>query len=179
MTKVVAFNSADVNPAHTGIYIVQRGDKLGTPFRWFNAETGQWGRCEYILEDCIASKDAKGVLPPLPWRGPVKVQKQEVQPLELVNTPTPAPMVVKTAKVATSKPVKTAKVATPKPVKTTKSVKVSVTKHPDGTIFFREDRQKWVAMLNGKQEAARPTADACKAFLVKKGFDSTLINVIV
>jgi len=168
MTKVVAFNSADVNPAHTGIYIVQRGDKLGTPFRWFNAETGQWGRCEYILEDCIAAKDAKGVLPPLPWRGPVKVQKQEVQPLELVNTPTPAPMVVKTAKVATSKP-----------VKTTKSVKVSVTKHPDGTIFFREDRQKWVAMLNGKQEAARPTADACKAFLVKKGFDSTLINVIV
>jgi len=167
MTKVVAFNSADVNPAHTGIYIVQRGDKLGTPFRWFNAETSQWGRCEYILEDCIASKDAKGVLPPLPWRGPVKVQKQEVQPLELVNTPTPAPMVVKTAKVAT-----------PKPVKTTKSVKVSVTKHPDGTIFFREDRQKWVAMLNGKQEAARPTADACKAFLVKKGFDSTLINVI-
>jgi len=167
MTKVVAFNSADVNPAHTGIYIVQRGDKLGTPFRWFNAETGQWGRCEYILEDCIAAKDAKGVLPPLPWRGPVKVQKQEVQPLELVNTPTPAPMVVKTAKVATSKP-----------VKTTKSVKVSVTKHPDGTIFFREDRQKWVAMLNGKQEAARPTADACKAFLVKKGFDSTLINVI-
>jgi len=168
MTKVVAFNSADVNPAHTGIYIVQRGDKLGTPFRWFNAETGQWGRCEYILEDCIAAKDAKGVLPPLPWRGPVKVQKQEVQPLELVNTPTPAPMVVKTAKVATSKP-----------VKTTKSVKVSVTKHPDGTIFFREDRQKWVAMLNGKQEAARPTADACKAFLVKKGFDSKLINVIV
>ena len=168
MTKVVAFNSADVNPAHTGIYIVQRGDKLGTPFRWFNAETSQWGRCEYILEDCIAAKDAKGVLPPLPWRGPVKVQKQEVQPLELVNTPTPAPMVVKTAKVATSKP-----------VKTTKSVKVSVTKHPDGTIFFREDRQKWVAMLNGKQEAARPTADACKAFLVKKGFDSKLINVIV
>ena len=167
MSKVVAFNSADVNPSHTGIYVVQRGEKLGTPYRWFNAETGQWGRCEYILEDCIASKDAKGVLPALPWRGPVKVQKQEVQPLELVNTPTPAPMVVKTAKVAK-----------PKVVKTAKTVKVKVDKHPDGTIFFREDRQKWVAMLNGKQEAARPTADACKAFLVKKGFDSKLINVI-
>ena len=168
MSNANLFNSADVLPLHTGIYIVQRGDKLGTPYRWFHVETGQWGRCEYVLEDAIAAKDAKGVLPPLPWKGPVKVQKQEVQPLELVNTPTPAPMVVKTAKVATSKP-----------VKTTKSVKVSVTKHPDGTIFFREDRQKWVAMLNGKQEAARPTADACKAFLVKKGFDSTLINVIV
>jgi len=168
MSNANLFNSADVLPLHTGIYIVQRGDKLGTPYRWFHVETGQWGRCEYVLEDAIAAKDAKGVLPPLPWKGPVKVQKQEVQPLELVNTPTPTPMVVKTAKVAT-----------PKPVKTTKSVKVSVTKHPDGTIFFREDRQKWVAMLNGKQEAARPTADACKAFLVKKGFDSTLINVIV
>ena len=168
MSNANLFNSADVLPLHTGIYIVQRGDKLGTPYRWFHVETGQWGRCEYVLEDAIAAKDAKGVLPPLPWKGPVKVQKQEVQPLELVNTPTPTPMVVKTAKVATSKP-----------VKTTKSVKVSVTKHPDGTIFFREDRQKWVAMLNGKQEAARPTADACKAFLVKKGFDSTLINVIV
>ena len=167
MTKVVAFNSADVLPQHTGIYIVERGEKLGTPFRWFDAETGQWGRVEYILEDCIAAKGAKGVLPALPWRGPVKVQKQEVQPLELVNTPTPAPMVVKTAKTVKPKAVKAAKV-----------VKVKVAKHPDGTIFFREDRQKWVAMLNGKQEAARPTADACKAFLVKKGFDSTLINVI-
>jgi len=167
MSTVIAFNSADVNPTHTGIYVVDRGDKLGTPYRWFHAETGQWGRCEYILEDCIAAKDAKGVLPALPWRGPVKIAKQDIQPLELVNTPTPAPMVVKTAKTVKPKAVKAAKV-----------VKVKVAKHPDGTIFFREDRQKWVAMLNGKQEAARPTADACKAFLVKKGFDSTLINVI-
>jgi hypothetical protein len=169
MTKVIAFNSADVNPTHTGIYVVDRGEKLGTPFRWFHAETNQWGRCEYILEDCIAAKDAKGVLPALPWRGPVKVlEKQDVQPLELVNTPTPAPMVVKAAKTVK-----------PKAVKVAKTTKATITKHPDGTIFFREDRQKWVAMLNGKQEAARPTADACKAFLVKKGFDSKLINVIV
>jgi len=167
MSKVIAFNSADVNPTHTGIYIVERGEKLGTPYRWFDAETGQWGRVEYILEDCIAAKGAKGVLPALPWRGPVKIQKQEVQPLEMVNTPTPAPMVVKTAKTVK-----------PKTVKTAKAVKVKVTKHPDGTIFFREDRQKWVAMLNSKQEAARPTIDACKAFLVKKGFDSKLINVV-
>ena len=40
--------------------------------------------------------------------------------------------------------------------------------HPDGTVFYREDRQKWVAMMNGKQEAARPTAEACLAFLKKK-----------
>jgi hypothetical protein len=47
-------------------------------------------------------------------------------------------------------------------------VKGAKTVHPDGTVFFREDRQKWVAMWNGKQEAARPTAEACLAFLKKK-----------
>jgi LPS sulfotransferase NodH len=40
--------------------------------------------------------------------------------------------------------------------------------HPDGTVFFRADRNKWVAMWAGKQEAARPTAEACLAFLKKK-----------
>jgi hypothetical protein len=40
--------------------------------------------------------------------------------------------------------------------------------HPDGTVFFREDRQKWIAMMNGKQEAARPTPEACLSFLKKK-----------
>ena len=47
-------------------------------------------------------------------------------------------------------------------------VKGSKTLHPDGTVFFREDRQKWIAMMNGKQEAARPTPEACLAFLKKK-----------
>jgi hypothetical protein len=40
--------------------------------------------------------------------------------------------------------------------------------HPDGTVFYREDRQKWVAVVGGKQEAARPTAEACLNFLTKK-----------
>ena len=62
MSNANLFNSADVLPLHTGIYIVQRGDKLGTPYRWFHVETGQWGRCEYVLEDAIAAKDAKGCL---------------------------------------------------------------------------------------------------------------------
>ncbi len=47
-------------------------------------------------------------------------------------------------------------------------VKGTKTTHPDGTVFFREDRQKWIAMMNGKQEAARPTPEACLAFLKKK-----------
>jgi len=47
-------------------------------------------------------------------------------------------------------------------------VKGTKTTHPDGTVFYREDRQKWIAMMNGKQEAARPTPEACLAFLKKK-----------
>jgi hypothetical protein len=43
-------------------------------------------------------------------------------------------------------------------------------------VWFRADRQKWVAMWNGKQEAARPTADACLKFLAKKyGVTGTVI----
>jgi hypothetical protein len=54
--------------------------------------------------------------------------------------------------------------------KVLKSAKSTSTKvvHPDGTVFYRADRQKWVAVMNGKQEAARPTSDACLAFLKKK-----------
>jgi len=56
-------------------------------------------------------------------------------------------------------------------------VKGSKTVHTDGTVFFREDRQKWIAMWNGKQEAARPTAEACLAFLKKKyNFDGIVIK---
>ena len=43
----------DTNPVHTGLYVVDRGDKLGTPFRWFDAESKTWGRCEYTLEDAM------------------------------------------------------------------------------------------------------------------------------
>ena len=69
-----------------------------------------------------------------------------------------------------------------KPAKVAKAPKVAkVTKadiHPDGTVFFRADRQKWIAMLNGKQEAARPTKEGCIKFLEKKGFDMSKIVVI-
>ena len=62
------------------------------------------------------------------------------------------------------------KVVTKSNTKVLKSAKSSSTKvvHPDGTVFYRADRQKWVAMMNSKQEAARPTPEACLAFLLKK-----------
>jgi len=74
----------------------------------------------------------------------------------------PSATTVKTAKTATPKapkPVKVAKVATNKPSKIV---------HPDGTVFFRTDRNKWIAMANGTQEAARDTAEKCVQFINKK-----------
>jgi len=60
----------------------------------------------------------------------------------------PKPVIAKVAKVPTNKPSKIV--------------------HPDGTIFFRADRNKWIAMADGKQEAARDTVEKCIAFLNKK-----------
>ena len=151
------FNTG-VNPVHTGIYIVDRGEKLGTPLRWFNAETQVWSRCEYTMEDILKSKDKPGALGFLPWRGPVKVAKPvPVAEVALVNTTAVevAPKV---------KPVKVPKV---KAVKVPK-VKTAKVTHADGTITFREDRQKYMAWYGGKAEAARPTLEAAKAYLFKK-----------
>ena len=44
-----------------------------------------------------------------------------------------------------------------------------VTKNiPNGTIYYRPDRDKWIAMMNGVQEAARATPEACAKFLLTK-----------
>jgi len=75
---------------------------------------------------------------------------------------TPDAKVIKTAKVSTPKAV------TPKPAKVAKAPSQSKVIHPDGTVFFRTDRNKWIAMANGTQEAARDTAEKCVAFLAKK-----------
>jgi len=82
-----------------------------------------------------------------------------------INLPDHSKMARAKAKSVTApkaaKPVvaKVAKVATVKPSKII---------HPDGTVFFRTDRNKWIAMADGKQEAARDTAEKCIAFLAKK-----------
>jgi hypothetical protein len=73
-----------------------------------------------------------------------------------------------------AKPVK-APVA-PKVVKP-KVVKPAQIVHPDGTVFFREDRKMFIAMWNGKQEAARPTVEGCLGFLKRKyNFDGVVLK---
>jgi hypothetical protein len=78
-----------------------------------------------------------------------------------IKSPTSTP-------VKTAKPVATPKAVAPKPAKVAKSAIQFKVIHPDGTVFFRTDRNKWIAMAGGKQEAARDTAEKCIAFLAKK-----------
>ena len=157
MEKV--FNSG-VNPVHSGLYVVDRGDKLGTPFRWFNAETQEWSRCEYLMEDVMSAKDVPGALGFLPWRGPIKVLAKQPATVALVADIAP----VKVAKAPKIKAVKVAKAP-----KVAKVAKVSNKQtYADGSIVFRADRNKYVAWFGGKSEAARPTVDAAKSFLTKK-----------
>jgi hypothetical protein len=65
---------------------------------------------------------------------------------------------------------KVTKPATPKVAKPVVAKTASPSKivHPDGTVFFRADRNKWIAMADGKQEAARDTAEKCVQFINKK-----------
>lgn len=39
---------------------------------------------------------------------------------------------------------------------------------PDGSIWFREDRKLWVAIIGGKQPAARQTPEKVIAWMAKK-----------
>jgi len=83
---------------------------------------------------------------------------QVVTPVAVLAKP------VKTPKVA--KPTKPAKVAKVKAVKPTKVPKVALVPY---TVFFKEARNKWMAVNGlGRTEAARKTKEAALAFLKTK-----------
>lgn len=164
MNTMIAFNTG-TNPVHTGVYIVDRGDKLGTPLRWFNAETQFWSRCEYTLEDILNAKDKVSGLGFLPWRGPIKVTKPvpAPAPIELVGASEIAKNVIQQGLKAKSVKVPKVKVA-----KAPKAPKVAKIVNTEPTVTFNSKRGKWMASYNGKNEAARPTKEAALAFLQKK-----------
>lgn len=147
-------------PSVSGLYKVDR-DKLGTAFRYYNAETGQWGRCGYDATEAMAWREAKTAVGEFPWQGPLKAPKVEANSAYWQPSAIALAVVAKVEKAEKAAKVKVAKVA-----KAPKAPKAAA--YADGTVFFRADRSKWVAMWNGKQEAARPTAEACLAFLKKK-----------
>lgn len=160
----------DGNPTVTALYLVDR-DKQGKAYRWYNAESDQWGTCGFDMNEALDNKDQTAV-GFYPWVGPLTgknfVPESPVHVVAEDDKPTKGYQTKK--KVAAKRMAKSKLVVTQ--VGNTKVgsiVKASgkVT-HPDGTVFFRADRNKWVAMWSGKQEAARPTAEACLAFLLKK-----------
>jgi len=78
------------------------------------------------------------------------------------------------AEVVTTKAVKTKAVKTKAP-KVAK-VKVAKTVYADGSVFFRADRNKWMAVLGGKPVAARDTKEKALEFLAKKGVQGTIVE---
>ena len=156
----------DTKPTKSAMYLVDRGMQ-GKAYRYYNADTDSWGMCGFDMNEANEGKDKLSAVGFFPWVGPLTGPKYDADaPVVIVADETvrktkPARKMAKMRGVAAPvAPV--AKVKTPRV-----SIKASAV-HPDGTVWYREDRQKWIAMMNGKQEAARPTAEACLKFLKKK-----------
>ena len=160
-------------PPQTAMYLVDRGMQ-GKYYRWYDAETDTWSMCGADMTEALSFVGRPSPVGFFPWVGPMTGPR--FNPATGVSDPE-----VKTPKVAKVKPAarKMARQRTATPTKmpldgNTKKpnllpdLKVAKIVHPDGTVFFREDRQKWVAVVGGKQEAARPTPEACLNFLTKK-----------
>ena len=175
---------SDRNPTKSAIYLVDR-DMQGKYYRYYNAETDSWSLCGSTLDEATSFKDKPSPVGFFPWVGPLtgpnyvtETTKVSSGKKVVASKKVAAPVVVSTPVEKIKKP--KAKLVVTKVGNTTVGsiVKGSKTVHPDGTVFFRADRQKWIAMLNGKQEAARPTKEGCVKFLEKKGFDMSKVNVI-
>jgi hypothetical protein len=146
------------------------------------------------MNDALAGKDNHStfeVVGFFPWVGPLTGPKlnpnKEMETIvaDAVLTPkapkaAKAPKVAKAKKVAKKSVTKAAKRFETVPglvtIAKTKVVTNQNSVFADGTIFFRADRSKWVAMWNGKQEAARDSIEACQKFLLKKyGFSESVV----
>ena len=157
-------------PTVSALYLVDR-DKQGKAYRYYNADTDQWGMCGFDMNEALDNKD-KTAVGFYPWVGPLTGKNFKPQaPVLVVEDDKPA----KVAKPARGYETKK-RMAKAKTVGAPVAPKSGKATHADGTVFYRADRQKWVAVWAGKQEAARPTAEACLNFLKKKyGIDGTVI----
>jgi len=156
-------------PTKSALYYVDRGMQ-GKYYRYYNADTDTWSLCGSDFAEAVANMDKPSPesVGFFPWIGPM-TGPNFTGKVVTVNTDDNNEKVVdgkskKPALLPTKKKPAKASVGklSPLPKSTGKAV------HPDGTVFYREDRQKWVAVVGGKQEAARPTAEACLNFLMKK-----------
>jgi hypothetical protein len=163
-------------PVKSALYLVDRGMQ-GKWYRWYDAEVDKWGRCGSDMNDALNGKDkfeTYDIVGFFPWAGPLTGPKfnpnEPVKVIEddKVKQPKQKKVARKMARQRTADVKPKLVISQVGNTKVGSIVKGSKTVHPDGTVFYRADRQKWVAMWNGKQEAARPTAEACLAFLKKK-----------
>lgn len=157
-------------PTVTALYLVDR-DKQGKAYRWYNAETDQWGLCGFDMNEALDNKDKPSAVGFFPWVGPLTGPKfNPNKRIEAVAEDAPKTKPAKAPKTAKKRMAKTKLVVSQVGNTKVGSIVKSSGKvqHPDGTVWYRADRAKWVAMWAGKQEAARPTAEACLAFLKKK-----------
>lgn len=168
-------------PTKSALYLVDRGMQ-GKAYRYYNADIDKWGMCGYDFNEALEGKDNFNTFETIglfPWVGPLTGPNLKLdRPVHMVQIEEPEPKTTKQkkqskrlAKQTGSKLVDSnTKVVTKSNTKVLKSTKSVSTKfvHPDGTVFYRADREKWIAMMNSKQEAARPTPEACLAFLKKK-----------
>mgnify|MGYP003335469481 CR=1 FL=1 len=141
------------------MYLVDRGAQ-GKAYRWYNADTDQWGMCGFDMNEATDNKD-KTAVGFFPWVGPLTGPNYKAAPAPVAAPATKAPKKrMAKAKLVISQVGNT---------KVGSIVKASgKVQHPDGTVWYRADRGKWIAQWSGKQQAARPTAEACVAFLKKK-----------
>ena len=176
-------------PTKSALYLVDRGMQ-GKAYRYYNADIDKWGMCGYDFNDALEGKDNHSTFETVgffPWVGPLTGPNLKLdRPVVMITEPEeskstkPKKQSKRLAKQTGSKLVDSnTKVVTKSNTKVLKSAKSSSTKvvHPDGTVFYRADREKWIAMMNGKQEAARPTPEACLNFLLKKyNVTGTVLN---
>ena len=161
-------------PPQTAMYLVDRGMQ-GKYYRWYDADTDTWSMCGSDMQEAVSFIGRPSPVGFFPWVGPMTGPRFDITKpvVHVSNTDNPVdfPKQPKAKKVAR----KMARQRTAKLVVSTVGntrvgsiVKGTKTVHPDGTVFFREDRQKWVCVIDGKQPAARPTKEAVINFLKKK-----------
>jgi hypothetical protein len=150
------FNT-DENPTEPGVYLVDRGDKFkGHWYRYYDGK-GNWGLMFETYQGAFGYRDQISPLKTLPWRAIRQRTAEDMVTPEIQEKPAKVSKVKKDKLVVAKVTEKVAKVP-----------KVTKPKGNDGTVFFRADRSKWVAVMNGKQEAARDTKEGALAFLFKK-----------
>ena len=154
-------------PSESGLYVINR-DKAGHFYRYYNAETKDWGFCSFDKSEAYEKREQKSAVGFFGWSGPIAINSAPIVREITVSEPVVAKLPLASKKSKTVAPKQQDVVEKQRTRNASKAPKVSKPTMANGTVFYRADREKWVAVWDGKQEAARPTKEACIAFLNKK-----------